>query len=440
MEKTLIEEGELSFAPPGGQMVIPLGRLAEKYSMASLAGFIAHPLRVRPSGRMPAAYLLEGSNDGKAFALVDRRDIPPFKDRFQTQTFLFPNEQEWAIYRLTITKVRSGNNADAMQFAEMQFFTSKRSRPGVANRFAAKPLDAIDIASATGCLSEGVASKRPRFSLSKQQREALVKTVGELQRKPEPLDAKSVTDLTMKTLRCYACHERNGKGGPPSELSGYFTYEKLVDLGDEGRLPPPLDIVGAKLTAEGFKDVFAGDRYRSYMSVRMPQFGQQNMTRLAKQFAEADADKVPKHTPAKVTGKLINDGRALVGKGRLVCVNCHIWGDASLPGAEGMDLMRVTRRIQPAWFHAWLTDPQKMKRGTRMPNAWPRGKSLYKDILKGDATLQKDAIWAYLSAGERGGLPKGLSPADTTRLVLTDSPVVFRTFVNGVSAHAILVR
>jgi cytochrome c553 len=389
--------------------------------------------------RDPAEYLLEGSNDGEKYTRIDSRPIPPFSARFQPQAFRFNNEMEYSTYRLTITKMQN-SGANAMQFSELQFYSSVKPQPGIPSRLEARPLKHLTVSATGGCLSANVGKGRPRFDLSATQRAALAESLPSIQKQPKPLSAKAAVDLTMNAFRCYACHNREGKGGPSNELADYFVYEKLVDLGDEGRLPPPLERVGAKLTEEGFHDMLvAGDRYRAFMATRMPQFGLKNIGHLPKQFAEADRKKLPPYSPSKLTSKLVDDGRTLAGKGALACINCHVWGDSKLPGAEGMDLQKTQRRIRKEWFHAWLKTPQKLRKGTRMPSSWPQGKSFFPTIQEGDVDLQIDALWAYLSAGNKGGLPAGLAPADRTRLIVTDKPIVFRTFFDKVSAHTILV-
>jgi hypothetical protein len=243
----------------------------------------------------------------------------------------------------------------------------------------------------------------------------------------------------MASLNCYACHQRADVGGPEDARRDYFVYDKVVDLGDEGRLPPALHEVGAKLTDDGFADMLLeGRKYRTYMATRMPLFGEQNVAALPKLFQACDTGKIPQHQP-QFSAQHVDEGRFLVGNKALSCINCHAWGDLRLPGAEGMDLAQAPRRLQPGWFQAWLKDPQKIRPGTRMPSAWPQGKSFFGDVQKGSVDGQIDAIWAYLSMGDKGGLPAGLSPTDDTLLTPTDEPIVFRTFLNQVSAHAILV-
>lgn len=303
---------------------------------------------------------------------------------------------------------------------------------------SAAPLAKLNTSAAGGCLSDSVKRGVPRFDLTKAQRDAIATTLKSFAR-PTELSSQAKLHLTMASLNCYACHQRGDVGGPEDARRDYFVYEKIVDLGDEGRLPPPLHEVGAKLTDDGFSDMLiAGKPYRTYMATRMPLFGEKNIGHAHELFRASDAGKIAAHKP-EFTPRHIDDGRFLVGNKGLSCINCHAWGGLRLPGAEGMDLALVPRRLQPGWFVAWLKDPQKMRPGTRMPSAWPQGKSFFAEVQKGSVDGQIDAIWAYLALGEKGGMPLGLSPTDATLLTPTEEPIIFRTFLNQVSAHAILV-
>ena len=112
------------------------------------------------------------------------------------------------------------------------------------------------------------------------------------------------------------------------------------------------------------------------MATRMPKFGPNNVLPLVAQFEKADAGKTPTHEPA-FSPRMVDEGRFLLGKTALSCINCHTWGEHRLPGAEGMDLQVTTSRLQAGWFQSWLKHPQKMRPGTRMPTAWPQGKDLF---------------------------------------------------------------
>lgn len=315
--------------------------------------------------------------------------------------------------------------------------TSNKSNPSrIASTLKAKPWSELDSNAAKGCLSNDVAAGRPLYGLSDHQRTLLRQA---LTQSPSKASPDRTVEYRMAAMNCYACHQRDGKGGPGEAKSDYFAYETVVDFGDEGRLPPPLNAVGAKLTESGFETMlFEGQRYRTFMATRMPQYGKAAIGDLPQLFAKADEGKFPKHTPA-FSSRLVDDGRLLAGKQKLACINCHAWNSLRLPGAEGLDLLQATKRLRPGWFKQWLLDPQQIRPGTRMPTSWPNGQSFFPDIQDGNVTRQIDAIWAYLSVGEKGGTPPGLSPDDKSLLVPADKPIVFRTFLDQVSAHAILV-
>jgi mono/diheme cytochrome c family protein len=388
--------------------------------------------------RDPAAYKLEGSGDGKTFEPIDSRAVPAFPERFRSQRFDFDNNREHSTFRLTFPKLRN-DGADAMQIAEVRLFVSPKQQPGVASTFKAPLLAKLNATAKTGCLGDEVGAGRPRFALAPAQRTALRTALTEVQKASKPLEPAQRVDLAMTALNCYACHSRGDKGGPDPKKSAYFAYEVVVDLGDEGRMPPALNEVGAKLTPHGFEEMLHnGTRYRTYMATRMPLFGRANVGSLPEAFAQADAGKIKTYTPSTAP-RLAADGRTIVGKNHLACINCHAWNDHRLPGAEGLDLARSSKRLKPEWFHAFMLEPQKLKPRTRMPAAWPDGKSPFPKIQGGDTHKQIDAVWAYLSQGERAGAPAGVNLKQTHLLVPGDEPIVFRTFVNDVGALAIVV-
>ena len=303
----------------------------------------------------------------------------------------------------------------------------------IAGKVTSTPLAGLASVSTKGCLADQPTAKAPQFALSADQRKAIREAL------PKLNDGTDNSAHSLASFSCYACHKRGDVGGPSVTRSDYFTYEVLVDWGEEGRMPPAIHEIGAKLTEQGFEDMlFTDQRYRPYMATRMPKYGKENIGHLPDQFRAEDANKVPSHEP-QFSPRMVDDGRQLVGKTKLACINCHAWGELRLQGAEGLDLLRVTKRLQPGWFHHLLQDPQVLRPRTRMPTSWPEGKSFFPDIQDGDMHKQIDSIWAYLSVGAKGGIPPGLSPSDETLLTPYDEPITFRTFLDGYGAHAITV-
>jgi cytochrome c5 len=423
----------LNFGKEGSGLVITIPGAPLVVTQLELASANDSP------DRDPASYLLEGSQDGKTFTRLDTRSIAPFADRFASQRFTIDNKDAYSVFRLTFPTLVGGRGADAMQIGKVRLFAGPKPQPGVASTLKAPPLAKLNIAADSGCLGDKVAASRPRFAFSPEQRQALRTAVADLQKPATPSTPARSPEQTLMALNCYACHRRGNYGGPDAQLAPYFTYEVVVDLGDEGRMPPALHEVGAKLTSAGFEDtLFAGLRYRMAMATRMPLFGKANVGHLPEMFQLADAGKVAAYKP-ELSPRMVEEGRQLSGNKALGCVNCHAWGGSRVSGAEGLDLLQAVRRLRPEWFHALLVDPQQLKPRTRMPGGWPKGVSFFPEIEKGDMNRQIDSVWAYLSAGKRAAPPAGLIVGPSRLLIPGDEPIVYRTFLDGVSATAVLV-
>ena len=118
----------------------------------------------------------------------------------------------------------------------------------------------------------------PRYALAPEDRDAIRKMLADKPGLAQPLDPRASTRRTMSLLNCYACHERDQQGGPEGLRRDYFSsLPPELDLGDEGRLPPRLTGVGAKLKNMDGPGALAGRLGPPYMATRMPQFGRENV-------------------------------------------------------------------------------------------------------------------------------------------------------------------
>ncbi|MFN3484701.1 MAG: hypothetical protein ACK44W_04370 [Planctomycetota bacterium] len=216
-------------------------------------------------------------------------------------------------------------------------------------------------------------------------------------------------DRALAAFNCYACHPRNGKGGPLEAVQNFFRVTDPT-IGDEGRLPPHLTGVGAKLRREWLREVLAtGAKVRPYMLARMPAFGLENIGALVEDFEKADLRGPESPAPPR-DENLVKAGRQLAGTKGLSCVSCHLWNGQKSLGVPGMDLTVMGRRLRRDWFHRYLLDPNSLRPGTRMPTFWPEGRSVLKTVLDGDAALQIEALWQYLADG-----PKARPPSASAR-------------------------
>ncbi|MEI6536737.1 MAG: c-type cytochrome, partial [Verrucomicrobiaceae bacterium] len=136
---------------------------------------------------------------------------------------------------------------------------------------------------ARGCLSVATGAW-PHFDLNAEQRELIAKELPQIEK--QQLNDRQRLDKTLVTFNCIGCHERTGLGGIAPERNANFTGTRPA-LGDQGRLPPPLTHVGAKLKPEWITEVLLhGKRQREYLDASMPQFGEANVGHLVDLFGK----------------------------------------------------------------------------------------------------------------------------------------------------------
>ncbi|QDU19025.1 c-type cytochrome [Urbifossiella limnaea] len=387
------------------EAVVGLGHVPEKYSHPSLRGFLREPTRVRPSGRMPDMKLTPAEADAVAAYLVGA----------------------------TATKVAALEpRADLVALGKEHFrrlnCAACHTLGGVPPAPPVRPLDGAD--AARGCLSDQP-GKAPRFGLSAAQAKAVRAA---LAAPAAPASDKDRLATTLVAFNCVGCHKRDNYGGVSEGLDEFFRASEK-ELGDEGRIPPPLTLVGAKLQRVAMQKVlFDGDGVRPYMTTRMPQFGEPNLRHLPDLFAALDTVKGVEFRLPRAEGGDQQErdrervmraaGRDLVGDQGLNCIACHSF-NGKAPNREGIELLTSTQRLQPAWFYQFLRDPSAFRPRTVMPTSWPGGKAVHTKILDGDTDRQIESIWYYLSLGTSAADPSGMRSADTL-LTVTDAARTYR--------------
>ncbi len=382
--------------------------LAAKYSLASLAAFLADPLQVRTDGRMPHFALNED----------DATDLAGYLLRYEgSDGKAAPGVAAFAPDKALADRGRAVVAAARCSACHQ-----------LPAEVAAQPVALRQMKG--GCLEAQPAAGLPRYELSAAQRAALALFLAQ---RDQPIAAAQSTALTLEALNCAACHDRDGIGGPDAARKAYFAGDH--NLGDTGRFPPPLTGVGRKLQPEWLAKVLTGEhRVRPYLQTRMPIYGAATAT-LGAALATADA------RPEKLLpGGDDTAGRKLLGThGGVGCITCHRWGERPSLGIQALDLSNLGQRIQPGWLREYLVNPAGYRPGTLMPSFWPEGKASNHDILGGDTERQIASIYSF--AKSANGEPEGF-PALTGgefELVPKDRPIVQRTFMEGVGTHAILV-
>ncbi|MEX2186338.1 MAG: PA14 domain-containing protein [Pirellulales bacterium] len=307
----------------------------------------------------------------------------------------------------------------------------------VESKSSAPPLAKLD--AAKGCLGDPPSGDVPFYRLGKRQRAAISAALAAIRGNSlPPQTAASRVHRTMTTLNCFACHARGGVGGVPATRNEFFTADDK-DLGDEGRLPPLLTGAGDKLQDRALDAILtAAAVARPYMHAHMPQFGAANLGPLAADVIAVDRvdAKLPEVPDTHNSAR--HAGWKLVGRTGLTCISCHMFNQHKSTGIQAMDLSLMGERLRPEWLHRYLLDPQAFRPGTRMPQAWPGGKTTRPEVLGGDTNRQINAIMAFLSEGRKSRIPEGVI-RQGLELIVGGEAVVYRGFLDVAGPRGIAV-
>lgn len=391
---------------------ISLEHLPAKYSKDSLSAFLYRPLTVRASGRMPDMKLTPAESEAIASYLIGENRGTALGSR---SLVLQPELVE-----------RGRKHFEELNCAACH------ALPGIA---PATKLAAFERNSLSrGCVSNQPGTG-PRFALDEKQFAAIRASLpmdGKVNYRIESLNDRDQIAITLTTFNCIACHVRDSYGGVPEDRDLYFRGTEM-NLGDDGRIPPPLTLLGAKLQPAWLKRVlYDGESVRPYITTRMPQYGSQNLHHFTELVAKTDTlEDVVLRTPSPesqseeeraLERRLRPAAQELLGDKGLNCIACHNFNGKPSPLNKGIDLMTTRERLQPAWFARFMRNPGAYRPRIIMPYSWPDGVAAYKNILDGDTNLQIEAIWYYLSLGTSAADPSGirrpemkLSVEDTVR-------------------------
>ncbi len=394
-----------------------LGDLAAKYSHGSLTAFLENPHATRPSGRMP----------NMSLSHWEAVDLASYLLIHQTNQSNSP-----------AATAATAASEDLVELGRMRFVELRcvncHEPDNKQNHALAQPLDELSEALGTdrGCLSLDPA-RSVQFAMTETQRSEIAAALEQISHK---LEAVEQIQLTMHTFRCFACHQRGKLGGVADERDGYFISEN-ENLGPQGRIPPTLTNVGAKLDSKWLRQVLVeGRSIRPYMKTRMPQYGAANVAHLVELFAAADelAELPQGHfTDAKEARKA---GTDLVGQSGLNCIACHSFQQKPAQTMPGLDLTDMGERLQRTWFEHYMRQPQKLSPGTVMPSFWPGGKAIRPEILEGNTEQQIAAIWTYLLEGRQAPVPRGLVQKPI-ELLAGEEAVMLRRSYPGIGKRGI---
>jgi len=258
-----------------------------------------------------------------------------------------------------------------------------------------------------GCLAEdGTGRNRaPEHRLTSDERAALraflpMALTAPYRRAPQDFARRQIAEQ-----RCTACH---GLDGAPSAWAAHAERASAVEPLPAEQDPraqgiPALSWLGGKLQPTWMTRFVAGEERspRPWLTARMPVFAQHAATLVAGMVREhgyGDGDEAlgAGDVQAAIHGKRLLD----MGTG-FGCVQCHAVGEQ--PAVQvferaGIDLALARVRLRREYYQRWLLDPPRIDADAKMPKYKDAdGKTAFRDVLGGDATLQFDAIWQYLT-------------------------------------------
>lgn len=445
------DEDEVAFDPTGSmygagtgtgaKAVYQLNHIGSKTSPFALGLWLRNPLETNPHGRMPnmqlsvreafdiARFLCQTTDDSISPKMPDAPKVdfdPAALVDAETGKRLatLPADQKWRGVGRWLVSKKGCVNCHTVE-------EDGKKLPLTGPMTPALKLDTIAKIGTGGCIAEKPdVTKVPNYALTADQKAALtaflkdgLKGAGT----PSPVHAAKVA---FKRFNCLNCHKRDGEGGIDLALADMMKALENPDNADDVQ-PPQLTGVGHKMRTSWMKEVLLnGGRARPWMTLRMPQYGPDNVGHLHEQIPLLEGtvtdDTVGK---AEFTKEKIETGRALAGKQGHGCISCHDISGQRGGGTRGPDLATTNQRVRFDWYTRWMHQPQRMVPGTKMPQAFIDGKALLDQYYEGDGDKQIEALWAYFSLGPGLPLPAGLEPPKGLTVLVKDRPEILRTFM-----------
>lgn len=444
--------------------------LGQKTTPEALAAFLQNPGAIDPAGRMPAFAFANGDDPLRIALYLTSRDaaehkplsLPAVPVAENIRGALFDNgvpqseidrlikrpvdEQLHALGRQVLRVKRCTACHEIQVPGEEEFwkplpathdFTAiaRRPRGGCSDRSRRPTHDGVPCFGPPS--DQSLEQIRSNARRGQEIRDFLTQAATALGT-PAPGETAK---LTLERLNCTGCHLRNGQGGlAESTVARLLTNQ--TEQNAEAVSPPTLTGITEKLLAPSIRQVLDGQqRSRPWMGMQMPRFDAAHVGPLPAALAAADGEPLhndPFQPPADPA--LIDAGRLLVGEKGFSCTKCHDMLAIASLGTRGPDLVNVPQRVTYDWYERWMTDPQRLQPGTRMPTVFFGGKSAYPHLLDGVPAQQRLAMWQYLLVCRSLPYPEGLKPPVKLQFPSSDNVQVVRTFLPDLSARAIAIR
>ena len=274
--------------------------------------------------------------------------------------------------------------------------------------------------------TERIEQLMPQFSLADEDVRALLVFLKSRTDHKTPVSYKP-TDVAreqalvagrrvVERYNCIGCHVIEGRGGA---IRAYYKENPTF-------APPLLNGEGTKVQSDWlFGFIQHPVPLRPWLKIRMPTFSlsQAETNAVVDYFLAQDNVQIPfvYINDSALPKDYVDAGKTLASRDVFNCFNCHQQGDQHPEGPpEGWapDLAMARHRLNPDWIISWLSNPQALMPGTKMPRFYnleddvPDGPD---DVLGGDEHKQIEALRDYVLTLHKGTEDAPAAPAAGTQ-------------------------
>ena len=351
---------------------IGLGEVTTKYRQSALAGYLRNPAKHHDAARMPD------------FKFTD-------KESRALESFL---------RSLSKAKLPVLNQGDAKRGKLLL------TQSGCLNCHAAGNMETEMPPPSNLASIKSANCKTASYMLSETEQQAITAALNS-QGKPYHVPAESAPQQFV-SLRCAACHDRNGQQAYRKKFQQEIVHLKPPDPPVDDEKPgahkgliPPLDHLGFKLRPEWRTRLLAGQiqpKPRHWLKARMPAFSRRAAD-LSIGFSHAAGLPHQSAKPAPADPEKIKTGATLTGITGFSCAACHAVDEKAAFAVfegEGPNLKDAGTRLRNEYFHLWMSSPIRQWPGTIMPAYATEGRTALAQHYEGDAKKQFEAIYQYL--------------------------------------------
>jgi len=365
---------------------IPLHHVAKKFRPEALVAFLKAPDALAPHRGMPNLHLSDEESRTLSAFLLEKADAPA------------PPEAS------------KGDQTRGSQVAMQHHCFACHPGMPMPERVAIPSLEDVFVADWTkrGCVAPAPrASGVPDLALSDAAREGLLAFRSMAAVAMQSLrynDKAEAAARKFHSLRCDACHARDGKQATfDASETRHYLEKPNQDQEKVDQTVPHLTFLGEMLQTPYVNEVIRGaatTKSRPWLDRRMPGY-LNHAASMAEGMARIHGIDPKEQQVIKVDESLAKSGAALIDKETgFGCNTCHAVGKQPPTAAfevQGINFDLSAQRLRREWYDRWMDHPASVTPNTKMPQYAPAGKSL-NSAFEGDGAKQFDAIWHYLQS------------------------------------------